>query len=104
VQRDLNAAWAAIGTATVDDAARLASWANWANYTAQAHIDPYLRYLPRALKQTYLLAFAARVCTGIFGHAVQVGAQSVEKAIVTWRKPSFWPDSTTPDKRMDPKN
>jgi hypothetical protein len=37
--------------------------------------------LPKARKQTYLLAFAARVRTGVFGHAVQVGFQSVEKAL-----------------------
>jgi hypothetical protein len=81
VQRDLNAAWAAIGVATVDDTARRAAWVHWSNYAAQARIDPYLRYLPRPLKQTYLLAFAARVRTGIFGLALQVGAQSVEKAL-----------------------
>jgi hypothetical protein len=65
----------------VDDKARLAAWAHWTNYAAQAQIDPYLRYLHRSLQQTYLLAFAARVRTGIFGHAIQVGAQSVEKAL-----------------------
>jgi hypothetical protein len=81
VQRDLNAAWAAIGTATVDDKARIAAWGHWTDYAAQAQIDPYLRYMPRTLKQTYLLAFAARFRTGIFGHVVQVGAQSVEKAL-----------------------
>jgi hypothetical protein len=33
------------------------------------------------LCQTYLLAFADRVCTGIYGRAVPVGFQSVEKAL-----------------------
>jgi hypothetical protein len=33
------------------------------------------------LKQTYLLAFAAIFCSGIFGKAVQVGFQSVELAL-----------------------
>jgi hypothetical protein len=65
----------------VDNKARLAAWAHWTSYAAQAQIDPYLRYLPRTLKQTYLLAYAARFRTGIFGHAIQVGAQSVEKAL-----------------------
>jgi hypothetical protein len=32
-------------------------------------------------QQTYFLAFAARVRSGIFGNAIQVGHQSVEKAI-----------------------
>jgi hypothetical protein len=27
-----------------------------------------------------------------------------KRPCVAWRKPSFWPDSTTPDARMDPKN
>jgi hypothetical protein len=40
-----------------------------------------MRHLDKALQQTYLLAFAARFRTGIFGRAVQVGFQSVEKAI-----------------------
>jgi hypothetical protein len=40
-----------------------------------------MRCLPKSLKQTYLLAFAARVRTGIFGNAIQVGFQSVEKAL-----------------------
>jgi hypothetical protein len=40
-----------------------------------------MRYLDKPVRQTYLLAFAARVRTGIFGKAVQVGFQSVEKAL-----------------------
>jgi hypothetical protein len=40
-----------------------------------------MRYLDKALRQTYLIAFAARVRTGIYGRAVQVGFQSVEKAL-----------------------
>jgi hypothetical protein len=38
-------------------------------------------YLDKALKQTYLLAFAARVRTVIYRQAVQVGSQSVETAL-----------------------
>jgi hypothetical protein len=40
-----------------------------------------MRYFNKALRQTYFLAFAARVRTGIYGRAVQVGSQSVEKAL-----------------------
>jgi hypothetical protein len=65
----------------VDDAARRTAWTNWTAYARECRIDPYMRCLPKALKQTYLIAFAARVRTGIFGHAVQVGFQSVEKAL-----------------------
>jgi hypothetical protein len=40
-----------------------------------------MRFLDKPLRQSYLLAFAARVCTGVFGRAVPVGFQSVEKAL-----------------------
>jgi hypothetical protein len=44
--------------------------------------DPWLRgYSTKALKQECLLSFAARVRTGVFGRAVQVGHQSVEKVL-----------------------
>jgi hypothetical protein len=65
----------------VDDRACAASWKNWTSYTGQALIDPYMRHLDKPLKQTYMLAFAAQVRSGIFGHGIQVGAQSVEKAL-----------------------
>jgi integrase len=81
VQRDLNAAWAAIATATVDDQARTTAWHNWSTYARECGIDPWLRYHSKSSKQTYFLAFAARVRSGIFGNAVQVGHQTVEKAI-----------------------
>jgi hypothetical protein len=40
-----------------------------------------MRYHTKPSKQTYFLAFAARVRTGVFGNAVQVGHQTVEKAL-----------------------
>jgi hypothetical protein len=81
VQRDLNAAWATIGTATVDDQARRTAWLNWSSYARECNIDPWMRSMPKASRQTYVLAFAARLRTGIFGNAVPVGHQSVEKAL-----------------------
>jgi len=81
VERDLNAAWAAIGTATVDDHLRRKGWDDWARYAGACNVDPWLRYHSHASKQTHLIAFAARVRTGIFGRAIQVGHQSVEKAL-----------------------
>jgi hypothetical protein len=81
VQRDINAAWAAIATATVDNEARSTAWANWCNYTRECQIDPWLRHHRKPSKQTYFFAFAARVQTGIFGNANQVGHQTVEKAL-----------------------
>jgi hypothetical protein len=81
VQRDCNAAWATIESATVDGEARRIAWTNWSRYAQQCRIDPWMRYLDKVLQQTYLLAFAARVRTGLYGRAVQVGSQSVEKAL-----------------------
>jgi hypothetical protein len=81
VERDLDAAWAAIGTATVDDDVQRTGWNNWAAYARQCGVDPWLREQSKVEKQSYLLAFAARVRTGIFGRAVQVGHQSVKKAL-----------------------
>jgi hypothetical protein len=40
-----------------------------------------MRLLPKAFQQTYFQAFAARARSGVFGQAVQVGSQTVEKAI-----------------------
>jgi hypothetical protein len=45
----------------VDDSACAASWKNLTSYAGQALINPYMRHLVKTLKQTYLLAFAARV-------------------------------------------
>ena len=81
VQRDCNAAWATIESATVDGEARRAAWTNWSRYAQQCQIDPWMRYFNKALQQTYLLAFPAQVRTGIYGRAVQVGSQTVEKAL-----------------------
>jgi hypothetical protein len=40
-----------------------------------------MHYHAKSSKQTYFLAFAARVRSGIFGNAVQVGHQTVEKVL-----------------------
>ena len=81
VERDSNAAWTTIANATVDDDTRRKHFADWTRYAHECRIDPWLRTHTKASKQFYLLAFAARFRTGIFGNAVQVGAQSVEKAL-----------------------
>jgi hypothetical protein len=65
----------------VDDASRRQGFQNWRAYAGECKIDPWLRYHDRASQQFYLLAFAARVRTGIFGRGIQVGFQSVEKAL-----------------------
>jgi hypothetical protein len=81
VQRDFNAAWTTIGTATVDGEARKLAWVNWSRYAQQCRIDPWMRHFHKSLQQSYLLAFASRVRTGVFGRAIPVGFQSVEKAL-----------------------
>ena len=80
-ERDLNAVWAAIGLATVDDDSRKKGWIDWERYARAWNVDPWLRHHSDASKQTHLLAFAARVRTGIFGRSIQVGHQSVEKVL-----------------------
>jgi hypothetical protein len=65
----------------VDDEVQRTGWNNWATYASGCGINPWLRTQSKSRKQAYLLAFAARVQTGIFGRAVQVGHQSVEKAL-----------------------
>jgi hypothetical protein len=57
------------------------SFRHWATYAGESHFSPWLRYLRKARKQECLLSFAARVRIGIFGLAVQVEHQSVEKAL-----------------------
>jgi hypothetical protein len=81
LQRDLDAAWAAIGVATVDDTDRQRHWEDWRRYALGASADPYLRRIDRSDRQNLLLAFAARVRTGLYGQGRQVGHQSVEKAL-----------------------
>jgi len=81
VERDSNAAWATINAATLDDKERSKHFGDWKTYAGACNIDPWLRYHTKPSKQEYLLAFAARVRTGIFGNAIQVGHQTVEKAL-----------------------
>jgi hypothetical protein len=81
LQRDLDAAWAAIGTATVDDKERGKHWEDWTRYALGANQSPYFLGMDRPDRQNLLLAFAARVRTGLYGKGQQVGHQSVEKAL-----------------------
>ncbi len=81
VQHDLNAAWAAIGVVTVDDKERSKNWQDWRRYAMSACADPYLRGIRRPGQQNLLIAFAARVQTGLYGKGRQVGHQSVEKSL-----------------------
>ena len=73
LQRDLYAAWAAIGIATVDDKERAKSWDDWARYARSANADPYLRAVEKPARINLLLAFAARIRTGLFGKGKPVG-------------------------------
>jgi hypothetical protein len=105
LQRDLDAAWAAIGLATVDDKERSKScWQDWWRYAIAAQTDPYLRGLDRSGRQNVLLAFATWVCTGLYGKAWQVDISQWRKPYGMWRKPSNWLDTMTPGKPMGPKS
>jgi hypothetical protein len=65
----------------VDDKERAKSWEDWARYAREASADPYLKGVGKPDRINLLLAFAARVRTGLFGKGKQVGHQSVEKAL-----------------------
>jgi hypothetical protein len=81
LQRDLDAAWSAIGVATVDDKERIKSWDDWKRYAEGANASPYFLGMDKPSRQNLLLAFAARIRTGLFGKGKPVGHQSVEKAL-----------------------
>eukprot|EP00978_Attheya_sp_CCMP212_P049575 scaffold684901_cov94-Attheya_sp.AAC.1 len=81
VQRDIHASRETIAAATVDTAARIASWKSWEKYAHLCQLDPFFRNVPFPIQQQSLLAFASRVRTGSYGNGRQVGFQSVEKAI-----------------------
>ncbi|KAI2489627.1 hypothetical protein MHU86_24958 [Fragilaria crotonensis] len=72
VQRDFDLAGAALATATVDDAARAASWRWWARYCNECRLDPWLSGCPITVQQQLFMGFAARVRTGYFGVGRQV--------------------------------
>jgi hypothetical protein len=61
--------------------ARSTAWIHWTHYACKCRIDPWMQYHSKQSQQTYCIAFAARVRTGIFGNASQVGHQSVEKVL-----------------------
>jgi hypothetical protein len=61
VQHVLHVAWEAIRTVMVDNTAQRTTWNNWTLYARECWIDPYMRCLPKSLKQTYPIAFAAPV-------------------------------------------
>jgi hypothetical protein len=65
----------------VDDKERIKNWDDWARYAGGANADPYLKTVGKPDRTNLLLAFAARVRTGLFGKGQQVGHQSVEKAL-----------------------
>jgi hypothetical protein len=86
VERDLNTAWTAIEAAMVDSAPRpttprLAALDKLLHYCRGWNCDPWLVDTNPHQKTQRLLAFAARVQTGIFGKDKQVGFQYVEKAL-----------------------
>jgi hypothetical protein len=65
----------------VDDKERSKSWEDWARHASGASASPYLQTVDKPDRTNLLLAFAARVRTGIYGKGKQVGHQSVEKAL-----------------------
>jgi hypothetical protein len=78
VQRDLRTAWEAIRTATVDGRAQQTAWANWTRCATYCWIDPWMHFIPIALKQTYFIAFA-RLCDSAAESFMKNGANSKQR-------------------------
>ena len=76
VQRLRDAAWEAIGTATVDRAERARHWRAW-----QAHIRLYPGCEGSQVTTDQLLTFAVAVWDGQYGLGATVQVQSVERAL-----------------------
>jgi hypothetical protein len=78
---DLDASWAQIADATVDAKARASNWKHWCAWCKHFGFDKFLVDEPPPQQTHILLAFAARVRAGAFGHGRQVGSQSVKTAL-----------------------
>jgi hypothetical protein len=79
--RDLDAAWDAIASATVDDRLQAKNWEHWMEYCSDARRDPYLQDSSSTIQQHLLIGFAARNRRGYYGRGLQVGAQTPETAL-----------------------
>jgi integrase len=66
---------------TVDDKERTKNWEDWQRYATASNRPPTLHGLDKPERQSLLIAFAARVRTGLYGKGRQVGHQTVEKAL-----------------------
>ena len=76
-----DAAWEAIGDATVDSEQRVRHWKAWQDFCSGENIDIYLEDSTRQQQLDTLLAFAVSIRQGDYGNGAQVGVQSVETAL-----------------------
>jgi hypothetical protein len=79
--RDLDAGWAAVAAATVDDKLQAKNWDAWMEFCSDARQDPYLAGCPKPIQQQLLVGFTARVRRGYYGRGNQVHAQTPETAL-----------------------
>ena len=78
---DLNSSWDKVAFATTDCTARATNWKNWTSWCDRFNFNPFLTGTPKEEHAHVLMAFAARVRAGAFGHGRQVGCQSVATAL-----------------------
>jgi hypothetical protein len=78
---DLDAAWNAIASATVDGRLQAKNWDHWLEYCSDDWRDPYLQDSSVTIQQHLLIGFAARNRRGYYGRGLQVGAQTLETAL-----------------------
>ena len=81
IARDLDSAWDAIASATVDDRVQAKNWDHWLEYCSDARRDPYLQDSSATIQQHLLIGFAARNRRGYYGRGLQVGTQTPETAL-----------------------
>jgi hypothetical protein len=79
--RDIDAGWAAVAAATVDDQLQAKNWDSWLEFCSDARQDPYLVGCPKPIQQQLLIGFAARMRRGYYGRGRQVNAQTPETAL-----------------------
>ena len=65
----------------MDCTARATNWKNWTSWCERFKFNTFLDGTPKEQHAHVLMAFAARVHAGAFGHGRQIGCQSVATAL-----------------------
>jgi hypothetical protein len=106
VQDDLNAARAAIATATVDNQAQSTAWVNWMNYARECWINPWMQALPHKTIQANLLHCLCHKGSlwNLWEHNPSWTPICGKGAASHGANVAFWLDTMTPEDPSDPKS